>query len=91
MENVADTLNRALEMPLDERQLRMFQLKKREKRMDVDAWVQAFLHTMGAIFDDKVVYKVLCLDALTSILKYFVLMHWTLPWSTFVLMHWAWP
>ena len=56
MENVADTLNRALEMPLDQRQLRMFQLKKREKRMDVDAWLQSFLHTMGAIFDDKVLY-----------------------------------
>ena len=35
-------------------QRRMSQLKKREKRMDVDAWVQSFLHTMGAIFDDKV-------------------------------------
>ena len=34
----------------------MFQLKKREKRMDVDAWVQSFLHTMGAIFDDKVIF-----------------------------------
>ena len=55
MENVADTLNRALEMPLDERQLRMFQLKKREKKMDVDAWVQAFLHTMGVIYDNKVI------------------------------------
>ncbi len=54
MENVADTLARALEMPLDERQLRMFQLKKREKKMDVDAWVQAFLHTMGVIYDNKV-------------------------------------
>jgi len=53
VENVADTLSRALEMPKDERQLRMFQLKKREKRMDVDAWVQSFLTTMGAIFDDK--------------------------------------
>ena len=53
-ENVADTLNRALEMPLDERQLRMFQLKKREKRMDVDAWVEEFLQTMGAIYVDKV-------------------------------------
>ena len=37
VENVADTLNRALEMPLDERQLRMNQLKKREKKMDVDS------------------------------------------------------
>lgn len=35
----------------------MFQLKKREKRMDVDAWVQSFLHTMGAIFDDKVILR----------------------------------
>ena len=41
-------------MPLDERQLRMFQLKKREKRMDVDAWVKGFLQTMGAIYVDRV-------------------------------------
>ena len=54
VENVADTLNRALEMPLDERQLRMNQLKKREKRMDVDSWVQTFLQTMGAIYNDMV-------------------------------------
>lgn len=53
VENVADTLHRALEMPLDERQMRMFQLKKREKRMDVDAWVQGFLKTMGAIYSDQ--------------------------------------
>jgi hypothetical protein len=34
---------------------RMFQLKKREKRMDVDAWVESFLQTMGALYnDDKV-------------------------------------
>ena len=54
MENVADTLNRALEMPLDERQLRMNQLKKREKKMDVDSWVQTFLQTMGAIDNETV-------------------------------------
>merc|ERR1719341_1296349 len=53
VENVADTLNRALEMPLDERQMRMFQLKKREKRMDVGAWVQGFLGAMGAIYTDQ--------------------------------------
>jgi len=52
-ENVADTLNRALEMPLDERQLRMFLLKRRERKMDVHAWAQTFLHTMGAIYNDK--------------------------------------
>jgi hypothetical protein len=33
-------------MPLDERKLRMNQLKKREKRMDVDAWVKLFLAGM---------------------------------------------
>ena len=54
VENVVDTLNRALEMPLDERQLRMNQLKKREKRMDVDNWVQTFLKEMGAIYNDMV-------------------------------------
>ena len=53
MENVADTLHRALEMPLDQRQMRMFQLKKREKRMDVGAWVQGFLGAMGAIYTDQ--------------------------------------
>jgi hypothetical protein len=40
--NVASALDRALKMPLEERQLRMFQLKKRERRMDVDAWCQGY-------------------------------------------------
>merc|ERR1719341_2340379 len=53
VENVADTLHRALEMPLDQRQMRMFQLKKGEKRMDVGAWVQGFLGAMGAIYTDQ--------------------------------------
>ena len=52
-ENVADTLNWALEMPLDQRQMRMFQLKTREKRMDVDSWVQGFLGAMGAIYTNQ--------------------------------------
>jgi len=42
-------LDRALKMPLEERQLRMFQLKKRERRMDVDAWVKSFLLEMDSI------------------------------------------
>ena len=42
-------LDRALKMPLEERQLRMFQLKKRERRMDVDAWVKGFLYEMDSI------------------------------------------
>ena len=54
VENVADTLNRALEMPLDERQLRMNQLKKRERRMNVESWVNSFLETMVGIYDEKV-------------------------------------
>ena len=48
-DNVADVLDRALEMGLDERQLRMNQLKKREKRMDVDAWVKDFLQSMDVL------------------------------------------
>jgi hypothetical protein len=47
--NVALALDRALKMPLEERQLRMFQLKKRERRMDVDAWVKSFLLEMDSI------------------------------------------
>ena len=54
VENVADTINRALEMPRDERQLRMFQLKKREKRMNLQYWVKSFLDTMGVIYADTV-------------------------------------
>ena len=36
-------------MPLDERKLRMNQLKKRERRMDVDSWVESFLVGMEDI------------------------------------------
>ena len=48
-DNVADVLNRALEMGIDERRLRMNQLKRREKRMDVDAWVRGFMSGMNSI------------------------------------------
>ncbi|XP_059086503.1 uncharacterized protein LOC131883147 isoform X2 [Tigriopus californicus] len=48
-DNVADVVDRALEMSLDERKLRMNQLKKREKRMDVDAWVRSFLSGMDSL------------------------------------------
>jgi len=36
-------------MPLEERQLRMNQLKKRERKMDVDHWVKDFLIEMDLI------------------------------------------
>ena len=48
-DNVADVLDRALEMGIDERRLRMNQLKRREKRMDVDAWVRGFMNGMNSI------------------------------------------
>lgn len=46
---VAAALDRALSMHFDERQMRMSQLKKREKRMDVDAWVRGFLAGMSTL------------------------------------------
>ena len=48
-ENVADVLDRSLTMSLDERKLRMNQLKKRERKMDVDAWVRGFLSGMDSM------------------------------------------
>ena len=53
-------------MPLDERQLRMNQLKKREKKMDVDSWVKTFLQTMGAIYNDMVgfIILIICIEYL---------------------------
>ncbi|XP_063243499.1 uncharacterized protein LOC134542860 isoform X2 [Bacillus rossius redtenbacheri] len=49
LNEVANTLHRALQMPLDERQLRMKHLRQREKLMDVNCWMNSFLATMGAI------------------------------------------
>ena len=82
---MADTLNRALEMPLDERQLRMNQLKKREKKMDVDSWVQTFLQTMGAIYNDTVTD--FC-KGIGKIIKSSIRMDTNTPSST--LRKWAW-
>ena len=45
-------INRALNMNFDERQMRMSQLKKREKRMDVDAWVRGFMAGMSTLATD---------------------------------------
>ena len=57
--NVADVLDRALEMSLDERKLRMNQLKKRERRMDVDAWVKSFLGGMEAMMDKRELHEII--------------------------------
>ena len=44
-------------MPLDERKLRMNQLKKRERRMDVDSWVESFLLGMEEISQGELIMK----------------------------------
>ncbi|CAG0907125.1 unnamed protein product, partial [Darwinula stevensoni] len=43
LDDVADTLHRALTMPIDEREMRMYHLKKREQTMNVDFWLTSFL------------------------------------------------
>ena len=41
-------------MNFDERQMRMSQLKKREKKMDVDAWVRGFMAGMSTLTVDLI-------------------------------------
>ena len=48
-----------LQMPLDERKLRMNQLKKRERRMDVDSWVESFLVGMEEISQGELIMQYL--------------------------------
>ena len=47
------------QMPLDERKLRMNQLKKRERRMDVDSWVESFLVGMEEISQGELIMQYL--------------------------------
>ncbi|KAF4532499.1 hypothetical protein B566_EDAN003075 [Ephemera danica] len=49
LDEVADTIHRALTMPLDERELRMTQLRRREQQSDVNFWMDSFLAAMGAV------------------------------------------
>ena len=51
-----------LQMPLDERKLRMNQLKKRERRMDVDSWVESFLVGMEDISQGELIRQRLLLE-----------------------------
>jgi len=46
-------LYRALKMPLDERELRMTQLRQREKLLDVNFWMTSFFSSMGALKDEE--------------------------------------
>jgi trehalose 6-phosphate synthase/phosphatase len=50
---LADALHRALTMPLDERELRMSALRRREKTNDIHHWVQSFLKASGAFDMDS--------------------------------------
>lgn len=49
----ADTLHRALQMPFDERELRMTQLRHREALHNVNHWMHSFLASMGALTTDE--------------------------------------
>ncbi|CAG0898881.1 unnamed protein product, partial [Darwinula stevensoni] len=49
LDDVADTLHRALTMPIDEREMRMCHLKKREQTMNLDFWLSSFLKAMGSL------------------------------------------
>lgn len=52
VDQVADTIHRALTMSMDERELRMAQLRHREQCLDVNNWMASFLSSMGAIKND---------------------------------------
>lgn len=53
LDEMANVLNRALKMPLDERELRMTQLRHREQLLDVNYWMTSFFSSMGALKDDE--------------------------------------
>ena len=48
-EEFADVLHRALTMSIDERELRMKQLRRREKERDVNFWLESFLNTVDCL------------------------------------------
>jgi len=52
LDEMANVLHRALLMPLDERELRMTQLRHREQLLDVNYWMTLFFSSMGALGDD---------------------------------------
>lgn len=47
----ADTIYRALTMPKDERELRMKQLRRREREYDVNFWLRSFLKSVDCLSD----------------------------------------
>lgn len=53
IDDAADTLHRALRMPLDEREVRMKQLRHREQQLNVNHWMKSFLAAIGALVSDE--------------------------------------
>ena len=50
--NVSNMLARALNMPNDEREVRMNALRNREKIHDVDYWMKSFLKAIGTLIEE---------------------------------------
>jgi trehalose-6-phosphate synthase len=50
LDDAAEALNRALSMPLDEREVRMSYLRKRERTYDVCYWMKSFLKVTLKLF-----------------------------------------
>ncbi|KAK4025983.1 Uncharacterized protein APZ42_022324 [Daphnia magna] len=53
IDDVAELICSALEMSRDEREVRMKNLRRREKMNNVDAWAQSFLKTIRAVTSDQ--------------------------------------
>lgn len=53
IDQAADVLHRALQMPFEERELRMTQLRNREQQLNVNYWMNSFLASMGALQNDE--------------------------------------
>uniref|UniRef100_A0A0A9WQ86 Alpha,alpha-trehalose-phosphate synthase [UDP-forming] A n=2 Tax=Lygus hesperus TaxID=30085 RepID=A0A0A9WQ86_LYGHE len=65
IDDAANTLHRALNMPLDERMVRMKQLRLREQEHNVTNWMKSFLASIGALAsneDDPLISKMLPLS-----------------------------
>ena len=50
--SVASVLARALNMPADEREVRMNALRTREKVHDVEFWMKSFLKAIGTLIEE---------------------------------------
>lgn len=53
IDDAAETIHRALQMPFEEREVRMKQLRHREQILNVHHWMKSFLASMGALFSEE--------------------------------------